>query len=110
MDPNDQRFFRLILKEFEKGRIRNRFDFLDRASVDRRACGVVLWYLQRYQPVQSLARVLAKISDVPIDSRTCFSVGDVADYFIEVSFDGKRSNFALSSFVKTAPNCVGIGK
>ena len=55
----------------------------------------MLWYLHRYQPVRSLARVLAKISDVPIDSRTCFSVGDVADYFVEVSFDGKRSNFAL---------------
>jgi hypothetical protein len=36
-----------------------KFDFLDRASVDRRACWVVLWYLHSYQPVRSLARVLA---------------------------------------------------
>jgi len=95
MNPNDQRFFRLALEELQKRRIRNRFDFLDRGSVDWRAGWVVLWYLHRYQTVRNLGRVLGKIGGVPIDSRTCFSVGDVGDDFLEVPFYGKRSNFPL---------------
>src|SRR6059036_1720822 len=55
----------------------------------------MLWYLNGYQPVRSLPRVFAKVTGVAVESRPWFSVGDVADCFVEISADNKRPNFAL---------------
>jgi len=72
-------------------------DAAERAGVaiERRACRIMLRYLNGYQPVRSLPRVFAKVTGVAVESRPWFSVGDVADCFVEISADNKRPNFAL---------------
>src|SRR5262249_23499413 len=62
---------------------------------ERRACWIMLWYLNCYQPVRSLPRVFAKVTGVAVESRPGFSVGDVADCFVEISAHDERPNFAV---------------
>src|SRR5437773_12479987 len=94
-DPNYSRRCRQCFIFHAEGGIRDGFYFFDRVAVERRACRIMLRYLNGYQPVRSLPRVLAKVTGVAVESRPWFSVGDVADCFVEISADNKRPNFAL---------------
>ena len=105
MDPNDQGFSGLILKELEKRRIGNRVHLLDRTAVDGRAEWMMLRHFDVYQAVRSLSRVFAKVGDVSIRERPCFPVGDIADCLVEISANHKRPDFPLQ---KPCQTCTDV--
>src|SRR5215813_3270063 len=98
MDPNDQRFSGLSLKEFEKRRVGDRLHFLDGTGVERRTGPVMMRHLDLYQAVRNFSRVFAKVSGAPIRGRPCLPVGDVADCLVEISGDAKRPDSSVQKF------------
>jgi hypothetical protein len=95
VDPNEQRFCRLILEELNELRRGDRFYLPNPVGVECRAYTPIVGHLNLYQSVRNFAGVLTKVRSIIIHVRAFFPISHITDRFIEASTDYQGPNLPM---------------